>query len=185
MGRVTEKTVRIGNFTVPPGVVVGTPLYAIHNTQHNWEDPHTFRPERWLDVPVETYVYNAKSAAPGTTAAAEGEARTNKLAAAAAASKEGITFMPFRWARGGLRVALTGCAWELLAQTGLRRPPRKAARSPMSRAPDPGCAPAPPSLPRPCSDGPRSCVGQSLAKAEVMTLLAKILGNFTIGEWPL
>ncbi|KIY98801.1 Cytochrome P450 3A28 [Monoraphidium neglectum] len=125
MGRVTERLVRIGKFTVPPGVVVSTPLYAIHNTKHNWEAPQEFRPERWLDVPVETFVYNSQADASSTSGA--GFAPGNKLAAAAAAaaSREGITFMPF-------------------------------------------------------SDGPRSCVGQSLAKAEVITLLAKILGSFTI-----
>ena len=94
------------------------------NTKHNWDAPHEFRPERWLDVPVETYVYNAKAGA-GSAAAAAAAGATSRLAAAAAASKEGITFMPF-------------------------------------------------------SDGPRSCVGQSLAKMEVLTLLAKILGSFTI-----
>jgi hypothetical protein len=203
MGRVTEKTVRIGDYTVPPGVVVGTPLYAIHNTKHNWEAPHEFRPERWLDVPVETYVYNAKAAAPGTTAAAEGAARTNKLAAAAAASKEGITFMPFRWGargrgggegagarrregRGGLAVwvparALAGPLGALgrcACLQAARQLPRGGTLTPALSAPPP-----PPPPPRARSDGPRSCVGQSLAKAEVMTLLAKILGNFTIGGW--
>ena len=113
------------------------------NTKHNWDAPEQFRPERWLDVPVETYVFNAK-AGPGADGAhhrtsddgcSAGGARAttgggaaptpSKLAAAAAASKEGITFMPF-------------------------------------------------------SDGPRSCVGQSLAKMEVITLLAKIFGCFTL-----
>jgi hypothetical protein len=32
----------------------------------------------------------------------------------------------------------------------------------------------------PFSEGPRNCVGQSLAKMEVMTLLAKLLANFSI-----
>jgi cytochrome P450 len=32
----------------------------------------------------------------------------------------------------------------------------------------------------PFSEGPRNCVGQSLAKMEVMTLLAKLLANFRI-----
>lgn len=36
-----------------------TPLFAIHNTQHNWEAPAQYRPERWLDVPVEAYVYDS------------------------------------------------------------------------------------------------------------------------------
>jgi len=35
---------------VPAGVVVGTCLFALHNTVHNWEAPQEFRPERWLDV---------------------------------------------------------------------------------------------------------------------------------------
>ena len=30
----------------------------------------------------------------------------------------------------------------------------------------------------PFSSGPRNCVGQSLARVEVLTLLAKLLGNF-------
>jgi hypothetical protein len=36
-----------------------TPLFAIHNTVHNWEAPAQYRPERWLDVPVEAYVYDS------------------------------------------------------------------------------------------------------------------------------
>jgi cytochrome P450 len=126
MGRVTDKPTRVGQYNIPAGVVVGTPLYAIHNTKHNWEAPHEFRPERWLDVPVETYVFNSKAGANASAPpAAAGDGNRSRLAAAAAASKEGITFMPF-------------------------------------------------------SDGPRSCVGQSLAKAEVISLLAKIMGSFTL-----
>lgn len=105
MGRTTEKAMKVGPYTVPAGTIVATPLFAIHNTKHNWDAPYEFRPERWADVPVETYVYNSK----------EGES----------GGKRGITFMPF-------------------------------------------------------SEGPRNCVGQSLAKMEVMTLLAKLLGSFRI-----
>ncbi|GBF93726.1 cytochrome P450 [Raphidocelis subcapitata] len=133
MGRVAERQVKVGPYVIPAGTVVGTPLFAIHNAKRNWDAPHEFRPERWLGVPVETFVYNSAAAA---VAAGEGgcgsegaeggaDGAPTKLAAAAAASKEGITYMPF-------------------------------------------------------SDGPRSCVGQSLAKAEVMTLLVKILGAFKI-----
>jgi cytochrome P450 len=104
----------LGPYRVPAGTLVGTPLFAIHNTVHNWDAPEAFRPERWLGVPVETYVYNAREAhAPGD------------LATAASSSKRGITFMPF-------------------------------------------------------SEGPRNCVGQSLAKMEVLTLLAKLLAHFRI-----
>ncbi len=105
MGRMATKVTKVGPYTVPNGTIVGTPLFAIQNTIHNWDAPHDFRPERWADVPVETYVYNSKGEEHG--------------------GKRGITFMPF-------------------------------------------------------SEGPRNCVGQSLAKMEVLTLLAKLLANFKI-----
>lgn len=102
---MATKTTQIGKFTIPAGTIVATPLFAIQNTVHNWERPEDFMPERWLDVPVETYVYDSTGGPAG--------------------GKRGITFMPF-------------------------------------------------------SEGPRNCVGQSLAKMEVMTLLAKLLSNFRL-----
>ncbi len=109
MARVTERPCAVGSYKVPAGTIVCTPLFAIHNTVQNWDDPDRFRPERWADVPVETYVYNSKGAEGG----------------GGGPGKRGITFMPF-------------------------------------------------------SEGPRNCVGQSLAKMEVMTLLAKLLGSFRV-----
>ncbi|KAI8464093.1 MAG: cytochrome P450 [Monoraphidium minutum] len=105
MGRMATKVTKVGPYTVPKGTVVGTPLFAIQNTIHNWDEPMEFRPERWAEVPIETWVYNSREAAGG--------------------GARGITFMPF-------------------------------------------------------SEGPRNCVGQSLAKMEVMTLLAKLLASFRI-----
>jgi cytochrome P450 len=102
-GRMTSKATRVGQYIVPNGVIVGVPLYALHNTKHNWEDPKSFKPERWLKVPVETFVYNSL----------DPEAK----------GSESLTFMPF-------------------------------------------------------SEGPRNCVGQSLAKMEVLGVLAKLLSNF-------
>jgi fatty acid synthase len=110
---------RVGPYRVPQGTLVATPLFAIHNTVHNWDQPEQYRPERWLDVPTETYVFNSRSGAAAGAGAGEG------AAAAAASSKRGITFMPF-------------------------------------------------------SEGPRNCVGQSLAKMEVLCLLAKLCANFSI-----
>jgi cytochrome P450 len=64
MGRVAGQDMMCGPYKIPKGTVVGTPLFAIHNTIHNWVEPEVFRPERWLDVPVETYVYDSTT---GTT----------------------------------------------------------------------------------------------------------------------
>lgn len=100
---MTKKPSRVGKYVVPSGVVVGVPLYALHNTKHNWQEPESFKPERWLNVPVETFVYNSKDPD--------------------AKGSESLTFMPF-------------------------------------------------------SEGPRNCVGQSLAKMEVLGVLAKLLSNF-------
>jgi cytochrome P450 len=115
---------KVGPYRVPQGTLVATPLFAIHNTVHNWEQPEQYRPERWLDVPTEAYVFNSRDAAAAGTGAGEGAA-----AAAAASSKRGITFMPF-------------------------------------------------------SEGPRNCVGQSLAKMEVLSLLAKLCANFELSLAP-
>jgi len=143
MGRVAGKDMMCGPYKIPKGTVVATPLFAIQNTIHNWDSPQEFRPERWLHVPVECWVYNSKDVKAAKPAAAEpaklsssdggsdsdsssGSSRGVRDAAAiASSSKRGITFMPF-------------------------------------------------------SEGPRNCVGQSLAKMEVMTLLAKLLANFRI-----
>jgi len=100
-GRVTTKPTQVGKYTIPADVLVSAPLYALQNTRHNWKNPSQFRPERWMDVPVETFVTSA-----------------NKEKAS-----QSITFMPYSY-------------------------------------------------------GPRSCVGQSLAKMEVTTLLAKLLASF-------
>jgi len=100
-GRITGRPTPVGQYTIPAGVLTAVPLYALHNSKHNWSSPGQFMPERWRDVPTETYTHNSRR---------DGGA-------------PGLTFMPF-------------------------------------------------------NHGPRNCVGQSLAKMEVTTVLAKLLGSF-------
>lgn len=102
-GRMTNKVTKVGPYNIPPGVLVGVPLYVLHNTKHNWDSPMSFRPERWLEIPTETYVYSSTDPQ--------------------ADRGDSMTYMPF-------------------------------------------------------SEGPRNCAGQSLAKMEVLTLLAKLLSSF-------
>jgi cytochrome P450 len=73
--RVAGKDMSVGPYKVPAGTVVGTPLFAIQNCAANWDKPDDFIPERWLDVPVENYVYDSTTKTSG--------------------GKRGITFMPF------------------------------------------------------------------------------------------
>jgi len=65
MGRVAGKDMMCGPYKIPKGTFVATPLFAIHNTIHNWQEPQEYRPERWLDVPVETYVYDSTTTTTG------------------------------------------------------------------------------------------------------------------------
>ncbi|GIL72393.1 hypothetical protein Vretimale_4204 [Volvox reticuliferus] len=44
---VTQPT-RVGDYLIPPGVIVWPMLYALHNSTHNWLRPDEFNPERWL-----------------------------------------------------------------------------------------------------------------------------------------
>lgn len=56
--RMTDKVTRVGPYQIPPGVLVSVPLYALHNARHNWASPLIFRPERWLEIPAESFVYS-------------------------------------------------------------------------------------------------------------------------------
>lgn len=38
----------IDGFVIPPGVEVGTAIYAIQHSEEYYQDPFTYRPERWL-----------------------------------------------------------------------------------------------------------------------------------------
>ncbi|KAG2497951.1 hypothetical protein HYH03_004213 [Edaphochlamys debaryana] len=50
---VTTPT-RVGDYVIPPGVIVWPMLYALHNSVHNWQAPDQFQPERWLDPGAES-----------------------------------------------------------------------------------------------------------------------------------
>lgn len=43
---VSAASTKVGDFWVPKGVIVWPMQYALHNSQHNWEHPEEFRPER-------------------------------------------------------------------------------------------------------------------------------------------
>ncbi len=71
---MTSKPTRVGPYLLPAGVVVGTPLFALHNTKHNWERPLEFLPERWLPVPVEAYVLDGRALGAGGGGGSRGAA---------------------------------------------------------------------------------------------------------------
>lgn len=42
----TTAPTRVGEYLVPPGVVVWPMIYALQNAAHNWEDAAAFKPVR-------------------------------------------------------------------------------------------------------------------------------------------
>lgn len=38
----------MGPHTIPAGVMVIVPFYAVHRSSANWADPNVFQPDRWL-----------------------------------------------------------------------------------------------------------------------------------------
>jgi cytochrome P450 len=55
--RLTMREVRIGDWTYPPGVVLGVSAYLVHHDPAIYPDPYAFRPERFLDQSPGTYTF--------------------------------------------------------------------------------------------------------------------------------
>ncbi|XP_037035613.1 methyl farnesoate epoxidase-like [Bradysia coprophila] len=43
------ETVKFDNYVIPKGTLALVSLYSLHMDENYWKDPHTFRPERFLD----------------------------------------------------------------------------------------------------------------------------------------
>jgi cytochrome P450 len=55
--RLVKKRVEIGRFTYPPGVVLVVNAHLVHHDPEIYPDPHTLRPERFLDRAPGTYTW--------------------------------------------------------------------------------------------------------------------------------
>ena len=47
--RITHDWTKLGEYTVPPGIPILTPFYAIHRSPRLWVEPDRFMPGRWLE----------------------------------------------------------------------------------------------------------------------------------------
>jgi cytochrome P450 len=133
-----------GRLTVPRGALVWVPHHAMQNARHNWDDPDTFKPERWLEGP--------------------GHEFADRLPMPEAWYKGWADDQAASLARGGGSTAVTATAGDAAAV-------------------DADAANSASSLDRPkryfpFADGPRNCVGQSLAMTTLPTTLAHLLARF-------
>lgn len=50
---VNTGAIVVDGVTVPAGMTVGTSTYALHRNSEIYSDPHQYRPERWLERPID------------------------------------------------------------------------------------------------------------------------------------
>lgn len=161
-----------GRLFVPRGTLVWVPHHAMHNAQHNWDEPDAFKPERWLEtpgceyaqrlpMPREWYSGWADETADsyfggGEKKESEGDGSEEKKAEAFAAADSGETHDE--------------------SEHGDEAPTTSGgAAAPASAASDK------PKRFFPFAEGPRNCVGQSLAMTTLPTTLATLLSRFHFG----
>ena len=55
VGRELRKPMELGGYALPVGTVVAPSIYLTHYNPDIYDDPHAFRPERFLERPAGTY----------------------------------------------------------------------------------------------------------------------------------
>ena len=55
--RLVKQEITVGGWTYPPGTCLVANAYLVHHDADTYEDPYSFRPERFLDEPPGTYTW--------------------------------------------------------------------------------------------------------------------------------
>ena len=55
VGRELRQTMTLDGYELPPGAAVFPAIYLAHTNPNTFPEPYTFRPERFLESPTETY----------------------------------------------------------------------------------------------------------------------------------
>ena len=161
-----------GRLFIPRGTLVWVPHHAMHNAAHNWDEPDAFKPERWLETPGCEYAQklpmprewysgwadDTADAYFGTGGEEEGEKKKKKTS-----EEEGSS------AGDGETASDDDAA-------ALDEPTTSGSTTTSSSA-----AADKPKRFFPFAEGPRNCVGQSLAMTTLPTTLAMLLSRFHFG----
>lgn len=140
----------LGGYAVPAGAIVWVPFHALHNSEHSWQAPAEFLPERWMPAGGGT----ASGAAAATAQQAVGGCPFHPAA--------GTSGAPAASSAGGpsSNSSSTGGTAESLQQ---QQQPQQAQRGIRYM---------------PFSDGSRRCIGQPLAMLELRLALIELLAAF-------
>lgn len=170
--RITDRPITLAGHSLPAGQPVLIPFFAVHRNPRLWQDPDSFRPERFLQTAA------GQAAASAPTAAA----------APAGAGKQGS-------GAGELSDDYVDVAADLAADTAAHKdqdqPSSKQQQQQRGELSDKGRPTLELKDPTvdsrgflPFSIGSRNCVGQALALVELKAVLALLLGSFTFTLHP-
>lgn len=146
-----------GRLFIPRGTLVWVPHHAMQNTLHNWDEPDSFRPERWLETPGCEYAQRL----PMPREWYSGWADETADAYFGGEKEEGK-----KEEKSEEEGANTAAADDEAEDE-----PTTSGSSAADR----------PKRFFPFAEGPRNCVGQSLAMTTLPTTLAMLLARFSFG----
>ena len=155
-----------GRLVVPRGTLIWVPHHAMHNARHNWNEPDSFRPERWLETPGCEYAQRLPMPREWYSGWADETADAY-----------------FGGEKGG------GAEKEERERKSEEADGGEGNKADADDAEEPttsGSAASSSSSDRPkryfpFAEGPRNCVGQSLAMTTLPTTLAMLLARFSFG----
>lgn len=155
-----------GRLVVPRGTLIWVPHHAMHNARHNWDEPDSFRPERWLETPGCEYAQRLPMPREWYSGWADETADAY-----------------FGGEKGG------GAEKEERERKSEEADGGEGNKADADDAEEPttsGSAASSSSSDRPkryfpFAEGPRNCVGQSLAMTTLPTTLAMLLARFSFG----
>jgi cytochrome P450 len=181
--RITHEWTQIGEHLVPPGMPIWVPFYAIHRSARLWLEPDRFLPERWLEGAVKPMA-SATTMAEPTKVADTGRAgaTTTTTAAVAGGDEYSTTGRNTAVASGGTSGSSSGGGNSDNGDDLAMERDQDLDHNTFS-----GVGMISASTSRaflPFSDGPRNCIGQSLALVELKAVLAMLMGNFSFELTP-
>ncbi|EFN57493.1 hypothetical protein CHLNCDRAFT_34731 [Chlorella variabilis] len=167
------RDIQLGPHTIPANTIIWVHIFSCHNSARYWDQPDRFLPERFMQP-------GAEYAASGPQGKTAGEAAAGQQAAAAAAG--GQSAPPSQ-------EKLPGDGSSAQGEAEVQHRPDSHGSSSLSpsfssRAVGSGGGSSQPLRFFPFSQGPRNCVGQSLAKMDYLAILAVLLGRYTFQLTP-
>ena len=163
-----------GRLFIPRGTLVWVPHHAMQNAQHNWDEPDAFKPERWLETSGCEYAQRLPMPREWYSGWADEVADAYFGGIGGGEKKEGGDGDDEKNNNGGDE-STTTAAERSSNDDGDEEPTTSGNNDSSTASVDK------PKRYFPFAEGPRNCVGQSLAMTTLPTTLAMLLSRFHFG----